>query len=253
MAPLGLGDELRAAFRTGSVTWGFACLHRASTNASFSAEEVAFIAAMSPHVAEGLRRAVMTERAAKDASPDGPGIITLAPDGTLLAATATGERWLADLADAEHTRSSPLPLAVLAVARALTDTTDGARVPRLTVRGASGRWLVLHAAHLASAGHIQVAVVIEPASPAELEPMIALGYSLTPREAETLTLLLRGLPSKAIAAQLKVTTHTANDHIKAIFTKTSVRTRGELMATVFRDHHGPKPQSPTPVAPLPKP
>lgn len=83
--------------------------------------------------------------------------------------------------------------------------------------------------------------------------MIARGYSLTPREAETLTLLLRGLASKAIAAQLKVTTHTANDHIKAIFTKTSVRTRGELMATVFRDHHAPNRQLQGPVAPLPEP
>jgi len=50
-----------------------------------------------------------------------------------------------------------------------------------------------------------------------------------------------------------VTTHTANDHIKAIFTKTSVRTRGELMATVFRDHHTPNRHPHGPVAPLPKP
>lgn len=241
MAPLGLGDELRAAFRTGSTTWGFACLRRASTSPSFSAEEAAFIAAVSPHVAEGLRRAIMTERAIEAASPDGPGIITLAPDGTVLAATANGDRWLADLADADQPRSASLPLAVQAVAQAVTDITASPQVPRLTVRSASGRWLVLHASHLAFEGHVQVAVVIEPASPAELEPMIALGYSLTPREAETLTLLLRGLPSKAIAARLTVTTHTANDHIKAIFAKIGVRTRGELMATVFRDRHSPTP------------
>jgi DNA-binding CsgD family transcriptional regulator len=88
---------------------------------------------------------------------------------------------------------------------------------------------------------VQTAVVIEPASRVELEPVIALGYALTPREAQTLTLLLRGLPSKAIAASLHVTTHTANDHIKAIFTKTGVRSRGELMATVFREHYAPSP------------
>ena len=28
MAPLGLGDELRAAFRAGGVCWGFLCVHR---------------------------------------------------------------------------------------------------------------------------------------------------------------------------------------------------------------------------------
>jgi DNA-binding CsgD family transcriptional regulator len=78
--------------------------------------------------------------------------------------------------------------------------------------------------------------VIEPASPAELEPVVAAGYQLTRREAETLTLLLRGLPTKAIAATLRVSHHTAHDHVKAIFAKTGVGSRGELMATVFRDY-----------------
>jgi DNA-binding CsgD family transcriptional regulator len=109
-------------------------------------------------------------------------------------------------------------------------------VPRLTARGASGRWLVLHASHLTSPVGTQVAVVIEPASRAELEPVIAAGYLLTRREAETMTLVLRGLPTKSIARTLRVTTNTANDHIKAIFEKTGVSSRGELMATVFRDH-----------------
>jgi DNA-binding NarL/FixJ family response regulator len=61
------------------------------------------------------------------------------------------------------------------------------------------------------------------------------GYQLPPREAETMTLVLRGLPTKAIAAALQVSAHTVNDHIKAIYDKTGVASRGELMATVFRD------------------
>jgi DNA-binding CsgD family transcriptional regulator len=35
---------------------------------------------------------------------------------------------------------------------------------------------------------------------------------------------------------LRVTTSTANDHIKAIYAKTGVGSRGELMATIFRTH-----------------
>jgi len=38
---------------------------------------------------------------------------------------------------------------------------------------------------------------------------------------------------------LRVTVNTANDHIKAIVAKTGVSSRGELMATVFRDHGAP--------------
>ncbi len=238
--PAGLGDELRAVFQTGTATWGYACLHRAP-GPSFDDGEVCFIQRVAPHIGEALRRSLMAERALRDASPQAPGILTLAPDLTLLAATAAGEYWLEDLAAAEHPRSRPLPVALLAVAQALRQVPHRNHVPRLTVRGASGRWLVLHASHLASPSGDQIGVVIEPASRAELEPVIAIGYRLTPREAQIMTLLLRGLPTKTIAATLRVTVNTANDHIKAIFTKTDVSSRGELMARVLRDHSEPRP------------
>jgi DNA-binding NarL/FixJ family response regulator len=234
MSPLGLGDELRVVFRTATSIWGFACLHRAS-GPGFDAEEIAFVRAITADVAEGLRRAVMVERAGDDAAPDGPGVLTLAPDLTLLGATANGACWLEDIAAAERPRSQPVPVAVLAVVHALRSGAEDLRVPRLTVRGASGRWLVLHAAHLASAGDSQVAVVIEAASPADLEPLAAAGFGLTTREAQTLTLVLRGHSTKEIAHSLRITTNTVNDHIKAIYTKSGVGSRGELMATVF--HH----------------
>jgi len=68
--------------------------------------------------------------------------------------------------------------------------------------------------------------------------VIAAGYRLTAREAQTMT-LLRGLPTKTIAKALRVTMNTANDHIKAIFAKTGVSSHGELMAAVFQDHSAP--------------
>jgi len=246
MEPIGLGDELRVVFGTATSTWGFACLHRADGMPSFDAGEIAFMEAVAPHLGEALRRSVMAERAVRNASDDGPGVLTLASDMTVLGATAAGERWLDELAAAERPRSRPLPVAVLAVVQALDELAASDRAPRLTARAASGRWLVLHASHLTTGAVRQVVVVIEPASPAELEPVIAAGYQLTPREAETLTLLLRGLPTKAIAATLRVSTHTAYDHVKAIFAKTGVGSRGELMAAVFRDYQRQR-SSPTPT------
>ena len=236
--PAGLGDELRAVFQTGMTTWGYACLHR-GPGASFDDGEVSFVRSIAPLIAEGLRRAVMAERALRDAAPQAPGMLTLAPDLTLLGATPAGAHWLEDLAAAEQPRSRPLPVALLAVAQALREVPHRSCVPRLAARSASGRWLVLHASHLASATGSQIAVVIEPASRAELEPVLVAGYRLTAREAQTMTLLLRGLPTKTIARTLQVTVNTANDHIKSIFTKTGVSSRGELMATIFRDHNAP--------------
>jgi hypothetical protein len=51
-----------------------------------------------------------------------------------------------------------------------------------------------------------------------------------------MTLVLRSLPAKTIPRTLPVTLNTANDHIKAIFAKAGIGSRGDLMATVFRDH-----------------
>ena len=107
-------------FRTGTITWGYACLHR-GPGPSFCDGETDFVQALAPHIAEGLRRALMAERALRDASPQAPGVLTLAPDLTLLAATPAGEHWLEDLAAAERPRSYPLPVALLAVAQGLRE------------------------------------------------------------------------------------------------------------------------------------
>ena len=54
-----------------------------------------------------------------------------------------------------------------------------------------------------------------------------------------MTLVLRSLPAKTIPRTLPATLNTANDHIKAIFAKAGAGSRGDLMATVFRDHSMP--------------
>ena len=54
-----------------------------------------------------------------------------------------------------------------------------------------------------------------------------------------MTLVLRSLPAKTIPRTLPVTLNTANDHIKAIFATAGAGSRGDLMATVSRDHSMP--------------
>ena len=62
MGPLGLGDELRAALVTKNGCWGVLCLHREDASHGFDAKEIDLIRHISPHVAEGLRRAVTSGR-----------------------------------------------------------------------------------------------------------------------------------------------------------------------------------------------
>ena len=46
--------------------------------------------------------------------------------------------------------------------------------------------------------------------------------------------LLTGLPRKTIAFELRISLHTVNDHVEAVFDKTGVSSAGELRAQVFR-------------------
>ena len=58
MAPIQLGDELRAALvsRQGA---GVLCLHRTDRPSGFTGDEVALVGRLASHIAEGLRRALL--------------------------------------------------------------------------------------------------------------------------------------------------------------------------------------------------
>jgi DNA-binding CsgD family transcriptional regulator len=116
---------------------------------------------------------------------------------------------------------------------------DG-RIARARVRAASGRWLVVRGSVLGDKSDAHVAVMIEPARPQELAPLVADACGLTERERELTRLVARGLSTDAIAARLLLSSWTVQDHLKAIFEKVGVATRGELVARVFFQHDVPQ-------------
>ncbi len=54
--------------------------------------------------------------------------------------------------------------------------------------------------------------------------------NLTTREKDVLELLLKGLEYKAIAEELNMSYHTVNHHVKSIYLKCDVKSKGELLA-----------------------
>jgi DNA-binding CsgD family transcriptional regulator len=115
---------------------------------------------------------------------------------------------------------------------------DG-RIARARVRTESGRWLVVRGSVLGDEPGAQVAVMIEPARPHELAPLVAEASGLTERERDVTQLVARGLPTDAIAARLYLSPWTVQDHLKAIFEKVRVTTRGELVARMFFQQRTP--------------
>ena len=126
-------------------------------------------------------------------------------------------------------------------ARSIADgTAPAGATARARVRTAAGRWLLMRGSTLGDDDDAQTAVIIEPARPHELAPLIADAYGLTERERAVTQLVAQGLPTNAIADRLYLSPWTVQDHLKAIFEKVGVGTRGELVARLFFEHYAPR-------------
>ena len=79
--------------------------------------------------------------------------------------------------------------------------------------------------------------MIEPAKASEIAPIVVDAYSLTSREVEVTRLVARGLSTDEIASELFLSRHTIRDHLKAIFEKVGVSSRGELTSKLFAEHY----------------
>src|SRR5919109_1167773 len=71
-------------------------------------------------------------------------------------------------------------------------------------------------------GHARrVAVIVEPAHPARIAPLLMSAYGLTGREQEVTRLVLQGNSTSEIAQRLVVSANTVQQHLKSIFGKTA--------------------------------
>ncbi len=244
--PAGLRDELRAALVVDEACWGSLALARAPSTPDFSEHEAEYLAALSSPLAIGLRASLVVDNPPLKDSAFGPGLIVLAEDMQPEGISPAGQRWLEELRDSESDWMGPLPNCVYAVVTRLRQLESIEQIlpdlmPRVTVRLASGQWLSVQASRLrATDGHRQLAVIIEPAGPAELAPLIVSAYALTSREREIAELVLQGLSTKEIATTLFITPGTVQQHLKTIFDKIGVRTRRELVSQIFDRQYLPR-------------
>jgi DNA-binding CsgD family transcriptional regulator len=244
LAPLALGDELRAALVVDGACWGVMCLHRERAHSPFGPAERAFLARIAPHIAQGLRTGLIVGAVDTPAGHEGPGLIVLADDLSIVAMSPMAERWIDELMDAHRGADLPPPAITAVAARLheLEEHADGAdvdRIPRVRVRTRRGEWLTIHATRIRGGGIHQTAVILEHAHPTEIAPLIVQSYGLSRRESELLQLVARGLSTQDIARTCHISTDTVQDHCKSIFGKVGVRSRRELVAQLFERHLRP--------------
>lgn len=244
MQPMGIAQEAVVALRTASgENWGVLSLVRGPGQPPFEGDELRFLRAVAPHLGQGIRRGLLVGEATDPQWPDSPGLVVVDSDLQEESRSPGVERWLAEL-PGEWEDRGPLPPAVLSVAAQALRTVDGdgptGEVAMARVLSRSGRWIVLHGAALAGTGAVRAAVIVEPAGPARIVPLLMAVYGLTEREQDVTRLVLQGDSTIEIARSLFVSPHTVQQHLKSIFEKTGVRSRRELVGKVFFSHYEPR-------------
>lgn len=241
LLPLGMEDELRAIFASDGACWGTLCLHRGKSKSGYTRAEADFLTQLAPHIADGLRKAVLLEKVFQEYAPASPGVLLVTDDFSIMAMNDSAEYWLREITEIEKGNQKALPLAVRSVISALKALESGMianTIPKIRICTQAGHWLTLHASRLKSKENSsQITVLFELAQPSEIAPLIMQAYMLTKRESEITQCVLYGWSTHDISTNLHISSNTVQDHLKAIFEKVDVRSRGELVARIFTRHY----------------
>jgi len=222
LSPVGVGDELRIPLIADRVYWGALGLFRSQGGRPFSQADVAVGGDLMPALTAGARSTwVSIPPRSADGEAAEPGTLLLTAEGRVLSQTDRARHWLARLGGGH----SMMPAVVAMLG---TRTTASTRT-----RTVDGIWLRVSGARLEpAAGQAAIAITLQPASPAEITPLLLRAYGLTPRQRVVSRFLLAGHSTQQIATALRLSPHTVNDHVKAIVAKVGVHSRAELAAVL---------------------
>ena len=240
IVPMGYEHELRLALVRGPTCWGGLTLLRTADEHDFSDADARALARLVDPLTDGLRIGIVLGAVMSDEASDAPGLLLVDADAQIATTTPAAERWLDELGT--ESALGGVPEVVRSVAAAAAQLGDEAAsnglAPRARLRTRTGRWLVVHGSRVRERDDL-IAIIIEEAKPSEIAPIVIQAYGLSDREAEVTRLVLQGLSTKEIAAELYLSPYTVQDHLKSIFEKFDVRSRRELVARLFDRYYWP--------------
>lgn len=221
-------DELRVVFLADRQCWGALSLFRGHNRPEFTLHDSALAKAVSRTVAVALRRAATRPGTATVMDPAGPGVLMLDRHGETMFSNEAAQRWLDEL--------SSHRIALHEVAAASRAGRAGESYLRLCSR--AGQWLALSGSVMNGGDQGSVSIVIQPAPSSDIMRMLTLVHALTPREQEVMQGVIAGTSNPAIAAGMRISPHTVQSHLKSLFAKTGVSSRGQLVAQVVGENYG---------------
>ncbi|HEU5486226.1 MAG TPA: helix-turn-helix transcriptional regulator [Microlunatus sp.] len=229
LAAYGTYDVVSIAFADRYGWWSFLDLWR--EGGLFSVGECELIGLLAEPVTAALRKAraagfVVAQQGTRPA-PSGQAVLLLGPDLTVRRQTPEAESDLRALLPTEESRR-PVPAAAYNVAAQLLASEAGVDIHPPMVRApmAPGRWITVQAARLGD----DIAVTIGPVEQRPRWHLFCRTHGLSDREAMIVIGLAEGDDTRTLAARLHLSQHTVQDHLKAVFAKTAVHSRRELLA-----------------------
>jgi DNA-binding CsgD family transcriptional regulator len=231
LRPSGLRYDVQVACVGGGWSWGHMCLRRRGKDGPFTGHEVRFLELLVPHMTAGLRAAASRAALAATAGTT-TGIVILGPDGKVELANGVAERLFRQpVSGTRHCFLTGVNIVAARLERALAGDSVADIPTFVLVDEATQTTYRLRAERVLGAdGRPRGLVMIEPAkSPGKSDQMQALAqFGLTRRECEVAVALVRGRTNAEIAADLVMSVHTVQDHVRKVFDKLGVGSRQQL-------------------------
>jgi DNA-binding CsgD family transcriptional regulator len=230
-----VGDVASVVFRDRFGCWAFLDLWRVGRDARFTDEDEELLTGVVAPITDALRQcqARTFDLRETDRKRAGPVVLALSPELEVRAQTPETDEYLRRLVPPEAGRA-PIPAGAYNVAAQLLAVERGidSHPPSARVHLTGGIWVTLRAARIggpAPADNADIAVSIEPTSPAERTALYVRAWGLSTREAELVTHLAAGADTREVARRMFLSENTVQDHLKSIFAKTGTRNRRTLL------------------------
>lgn len=219
--PLGLDHELRFLFQLDGTCWGAAGMVRSGRD--FTDRELDFLLAVAPAIAAATRLALRAAPSGPDEHAE-PAIVVVDRDGAPRSMTAAAGLWR------ERLDATPGMFRTMLAVMAAGVRGSGSGSFRTHVRTRDGHWVLLQGSALLGGEESSTAVSFDEVGGPERLDLVLASHGLTPRERAICAEVLAGGSTAEIAGRLFISANTVQDHLKAIFAKFSVHSRGKLAA-----------------------